>query len=186
MVSAAVPAAALAVVALAGAAAVTSPPTATPPRAVESTPGSEVETSAKGARWAWPLRPRPEVVAPFEAPTSRWGPGHRGIDLAGSTGEPVRATADGVVTHRGRVAGRGTVTVTHADGVRSTYEPVAPAVETGDRVGRGQRLGTLSPEPGHCAPSTCLHVGALRGRDYLDPRPFFGGVRVILLPVPRG
>ncbi len=186
MVSSVVPAAALALVVLGGTVAVTSAPTATEPRPVESTSGSGAGARAKGARWAWPLRPRPEVVVPFEAPTSRWGPGHRGIDLAGSTGEPVRATADGVVTHRGRVAGRGTVTVTHADGVRSTYEPVAPAVETGDRVGRGQRLGTLSPEPGHCAPSTCLHVGALRGREYLDPRPFFGGVRVILLPVPRG
>lgn len=94
--------------------------------------------------------------------------------------------ADGVVTHRGRVAGRGSVTVTHPGGVRSTYEPVDSALTKGDRVRRGEVLGTLGSEPGHCAPATCLHVGAVRGRDYLDPRPFFGSVVVILLPVPPG
>lgn len=136
------------------------------------------------ARWRWPFNPRPEVMAPFAAPASRWGPGHRGIDLAAGVGRPVTAVEAGTVTHRGRIAGRSTITVTHADGLRSTYEPVGSDLSVGDRVGRGERLGTVTAEPGHCAPATCVHVGALRGRDYLDPRPLFGGVRVILLPLP--
>lgn len=136
-------------------------------------------------RWRWPLSPRPEVVSPFVAPRSRWGPGHRGLDLAARPGQEVRAVAAGVVTHRGRVAGRGTLTVTHPGGIRTTYEPVTSSLAKGDAVAQGQPVGRVSEEAGHCIPATCLHLGAIRGRDYLDPRPFFGGTRVILLPVPR-
>lgn len=137
-------------------------------------------------RWAWPVGDgsRPAVVAPFDAPDSRWGAGHRGIDLGSRVGEPVRAVADGTITHRGRVAGRPTITVTHEDGIRSTYEPVASDLGRGDRVSRGETIGRVSDEPGHCAPGTCLHLGALQGPDYLDPLPFFGARRVVLLPVP--
>ena len=97
--------------------------------------------------------------------------------------EVVLAVDDGTVTHVGVIAGRGTVSVTHASGVRSTYEPVDATVSTGDRVARGQRIGTVGPESGHCAPAACLHLGARRGPTYLDPMTFFGARRVILLPV---
>lgn len=140
---------------------------------------------AADGRWAWPVDGgRAALVAPFDAPEEQWGAGHRGIDLETTAGAPVTAVADGVVTHRGRIAGRGTVSVTHASGVRSTYEPVDATVTTGDRVRQGQRLGVVGGEAGHCAPTTCLHLGALRGRTYLDPLTFFGARRVILLPVP--
>lgn len=137
-------------------------------------------------RWTWPVGEgaRPTLVAPFDAPESRWGRGHRGIDLATSVAAPVRAVADGEVTHRGRIAGRGTISITHADGIRSTYEPVDSTLGRGDRVTQGQVVGRVGAEPGHCAPATCLHLGARHGRDYLDPLPFFGARRVVLLPVP--
>ncbi|MBM6545930.1 M23 family metallopeptidase [Janibacter sp. YIM B02568] len=141
-------------------------------------------SEASAALWVWPLVPRPEVVSPFDAPSSRWGPGHRGLDLRARPGQEVRAAAAGIVTHRGRVAGRGTLTVTHPDGIRSTYEPVTSRLPEGTSVEQGAVIGRVSADPGHCAPATCLHLGALRGRDYLDPIPFFGGTRVILLPVP--
>src|SRR5204863_385874 len=38
----------------------------------------------------WPLRPRPPVVAGFHPPASRFGAGHRGVDLAGTVGQVVR------------------------------------------------------------------------------------------------
>lgn len=138
------------------------------------------------SRWSWPVGggARPALLAPFDAPDEQWGPGHRGIDLAASVGERVTAVDAGVVTHRGRIAGRGTVTVTHASGVRSTYEPVDSTLRVGDHVERGRGIGRVGDEAGHCAPTSCLHLGAKRGATYLDPLTFFGARRVILLPVP--
>lgn len=136
--------------------------------------------------WQWPVGDgaRPILAAPFDAPAQRWGPGHRGIDLRTAKGADVTAVTDGVVTHRGRIAGRGTVSITHDSGVRSTYEPVESSLGVGDRVRRGEDIGRIGDGGNHCAPSTCLHLGAKRGADYLDPLPFFGAGRVILLPVP--
>lgn len=136
--------------------------------------------------WLWPVGDgaRPAVAASFDAPTERWGPGHRGIDLRTAKGADVTAVADGVVTHRGRIAGRGTLSITHDSGIRSTYEPVVSELSVGDRVRRGQVVGHIGVGANHCAPRTCLHLGAKRADDYLDPLPFFGARRVILLPVP--
>jgi murein DD-endopeptidase MepM/ murein hydrolase activator NlpD len=106
------------------------------------------------------------------------------VDLAGSPGQEVLAVEAGTVTHVGRIAGRGTVTVLHSSGIRSTYEPVDPAVSSGSPVARGAPLGRLEGSGSHCAPADCLHLGALRGEVYLDPMVFLvGGQRVRLLPL---
>ncbi|MFC8504144.1 murein hydrolase activator EnvC family protein [Pedococcus sp. NPDC057267] len=141
--------------------------------------------AAPRGRWQWPLTPRPQVARPYAAPRSTWGAGHRGVDLASASGQPVRAVAAGTVTHVGVIAGRPTVTVTHPDGLRSTYEPVDASVRSGDSVTAGQALGTLVVAGSHCSPSACLHLGALRGREYLDPMTLLGPVRVRLLPLWR-
>lgn len=133
--------------------------------------------------WAWPLAPRPKVLRPFIAPASRWGPGHRGVDLAGGAGQPVHAVAAGTVSHVGTIAGRGTVSVLHVSGLRSTYEPVDPSVRLGEVVHRGTVLGTVTRAASHCSPAACLHLGALRGERYLDPMVLLLGGRVRLLPV---
>lgn len=153
--------------------------------ALALTGGLLAPSPAAPARWEWPAGDggRPPLEAPFDAPDERWGAGHRGIDLRTAKGADVTAVADGVVTHRGRIAGRGTVSITHANGIRSTYEPVESTLSVGDRVLRGEAVGRVGPEAGHCAPRTCLHLGAKRGADYVDPLPFFGARRVILLPV---
>lgn len=107
------------------------------------------------------------------------------MDLAAARGQPVRAVAAGTVTHVGVIAGRPTVTVTHTGGLRSTYEPVDATVRQGDSVTAGQVLGTLVVTGSHCSPTACLHLGALRGRVYLDPMTLLGPVRVRLLPLWR-
>lgn len=134
-------------------------------------------------RWAWPLSPRPTVVRPFVRPATAYGAGHRGIDLAGSVGQEVLAVEAGTVTHVGRLAGRGTVSVLHPSGVRSTYEPVEAGVTVGDVVAQQSRLGRLEAVGSHCQP-TCLHLGAVRLRVYLDPLVFLAGARPVrLLPL---
>jgi len=139
---------------------------------------------AQGAgSWAWPLDPRLELERRFDPPDQRWLPGHRGVDLRAGVGQAVRSPAAGTVTFSGALAGRGVVVVSHADGLRSTFEPVAKGPGVGARVGQAQSIGVVTAEDGHCAPRTCLHWGVLRGRTYLDPLSFLGRPPIILLPL---
>lgn len=125
---------------------------------------------------AWPVdggaRGRPVVERGFEPPSSPYGPGHRGVDLRAGAGQPVRAAAAGRVSFAGRVAGRGVLAIDHPGTgrppLRTTYEPVLPAVRKGARVEAGQLVGHLQGGPYHCA-AACLHWGLRRGPHYLDP-----------------
>ena len=124
------------------------------------------------------------MVRPFRAPRSAWGAGHRGLDLAAGVGAAVLAVESGRVTHAGVVAGRGTVSVRHADGLLSTYEPVRSVVAVGDDVSVGHTLGMVEPgAAGHCGSVGCLHLGARRGDAYLDPWPLLAGGEITLLPL---
>lgn len=129
----------------------------------------------------WPLDPRPTVVRGFDPPDLPWGAGHRGVDLLGRPGQPVRAALAGTVSFAGTIAGRGVVVVTHG-ATRTTYEPVDPAVAVGHRVPTGGALGQLQTGLSHCFPRTCLHWGLLRAEDYLDPLSLLGTAPVRLLP----
>lgn len=133
--------------------------------------------SAETPRWQWPLSPPHQVLAPFEAPAHRYGPGHRGVDLAThGPGTEVRAVEAGTVHFSGGVAGRGVVSVTHEDGLISTYEPVDGVLEQGAAVEAGMVIGTVESGPGidHCPDAACLHLGARHGQDYLDPMLLLG------------
>ncbi|MGY1832846.1 peptidoglycan DD-metalloendopeptidase family protein [Geodermatophilus sp. SYSU D01180] len=134
------------------------------------------------AAWTAPLGGPPVVTRPFAPPPSPYGPGHRGADLAGAPGDVVVAAGDGVVVFAGRVAGRPVVSVDHAGGLRTTYEPVDPAVAAGQRVARGSPLGTLAAGHAGCPAAACLHWGLRRGEVYLDPLSLLRPPRVRLLP----
>lgn len=132
----------------------------------------------------WPLTPRPEVLARFDPPDVVWGGGHRGVDLAGRPGQPVRTALPGQVTFTGRIAGRGVVVVGHGE-TRTTYEPVVAVVHVGDVLAGGEVVGTLELVGSHCFPRACLHWGWIRGATYLDPLLLVGGGPVRLLPLWR-
>lgn len=134
------------------------------------------------ALWTSPLGDPPIVSRPFDAPASPYGPGHRGVDLGGPPGATVRAAGAGVVVFAGMVAGRPVVSVAHAGGLRTTYEPVAPSVGAGEAVARGSPLGTLLPGHPGCPVSACLHWGLRRGDTYLDPLQLLRPPRIRLLP----
>ena len=159
------------------------PPSAPAASGARRPPAAGHPAAAPGHRWSWPLDPRPEVARPFLRPATRYGVGHRGVDLLGRPGQPVLAVDDGVVSHVGVIAGRGTVTVVHASGLRSTYEPVTSTVRRGQRVARGSPVGSLAAAGSHCGTVACLHLGALREDDYIDPLTLLGGGRVRLLPL---
>ncbi|MGW4463311.1 murein hydrolase activator EnvC family protein [Micromonospora sp. NPDC004704] len=144
---------------------------------------SAAEGVPVGSAWRWPLAGVPRVVRRFDPPPLPWQSGHRGVDLEGDAGSPVRAAGAGVVLFAGRVAGTPLVSISHADGLRTTYQPVEPSVQTGDRLAAGDPLGTLLPGHPGCPAPACLHWGLRRGEQYLDPLALLGLARVRLLPV---
>jgi hypothetical protein len=134
------------------------------------------------AEWMWPLDPKPVVLRPFDPPSEPWLAGHRGADLSARFGQHVRSAGAGVVTFTGLVAGRPVVTVSHGV-LRTTYEPVEPAVRVGDRVRAGDLIGWLSRVATHCGVRRpCLHWGLLRGSTYLDPLALLRSRPIRLLP----
>ena len=148
------------------------------PAAGRSAPSGRV-----GARWRAPVDGPVVVLRPFAPPPIAWLPGHRGVDLAASRGDLVRAAGAGTVTFAADLAGRGVVVVTHDRGLRTTYEPVSALVRVGDAVAAGEVIGTVAEGAVHCGgASPCLHWGLRRGRDYLDPMLLLDPGRPVLLP----
>lgn len=156
-----------------------------PPRPAPAATSLWQPSSAAPAPGVWPLAPQPQVVSGFDPPTSAYGAGHRGVDLAGHAGQTVRAAAAGRVTFAGRLAGRGVVVVGHG-ATRTTYEPVTAGVRVGDTVTAGEPIGTLEAAGSHCPPAACLHWGLLEGEVYLDPLTLVGAGPVRLLPLLGG
>ena len=158
----------------------TAPVSAVEPSAWSTTP---VTAAARGPGWRWPLAGTPVVATPFRPPATRYGAGHRGVDLTADPDTPVLAAGDGVVGFAGMLAGRGVVTVVHG-ALRTTYEPVEPGVSVGQVVRAGDALGTLAAGHTGCPVATaCLHWGLRRGEDYLDPFSLLRQQRSRLLPV---
>lgn len=135
----------------------------------------------------WPLRPAAAVTRGFDAPAPNWTRGHRGVDLAGSTGQTVFASAGGTVVFAGELAGRPLVSVQHPGGLRTSYEPVRPAVRAGQRVEAGTALGVLLDGHAGCPVRACLHWGAMWGpasrADYVDPLALLMSTPIVLKPV---
>ena len=108
-------------------------------------------------------RPRPQHDTPSIWPvttsgtrvTSRFGPRkdpithqtrqHNGIDIAAPKGEPVVATADGVVAFSGRARGYGRlIRLEHRDGMETCYGHLkSDAVKKGRHVRQGQIIGKV-------------------------------------------
>ncbi len=116
------------------------------------------------------------VVDPFRPPTSPYGPGNRGIDYATVPGTVVRTIAPGTVTFAGVVAGTRYVTVTHADGLRSSYGGLAEVT-----VIQGAVLAA-DAEVGRAGDT--LHLGVRRGDEYLDPETLFAAAAPLVRLIP--
>ncbi|SDO80406.1 Peptidase family M23 [Microbacterium sp. ru370.1] len=140
-------------------------------------PGGSVGDSLAQRGWTWPTSPV-RILRAYAAPAHPYGPGHRGIDLAGTE---VRAPAEGVVAFVGTVAGRGVLTIDHGAGLVSSYEPVVSDLAVGAHVARGEPLATVT-EGGHTAPAS-VHLGVRLDGEYINPLRLLGGVpRAVLLP----
>ena len=146
-----------------------------------ATPASVATPAPVASRWGAPVDGG--VTRAFEPLPHPYAAGHRGVDLRGSPGAPVRAAGDGVVVFAGMVAGRPVVSIDHADGLRTTYEPVDPTVGAGQRVARGAAIGTVRAGHAGCPVAACVHWGLRRGETFLDPMGLLDPPWVRLLPL---
>ncbi|MFO1175064.1 MAG: M23 family metallopeptidase [Paracoccaceae bacterium] len=103
---------------------------------------------------------------------SRWGRLHAGVDLAGTYGSPVYATADGVVTHAGWENGYGNmIEITHPYGLKTRFGHLsAVRVSVGEKVSRGDRIGDMG-NSGHST-GTHLHYEVRVGDEPVNPMSF--------------
>jgi murein DD-endopeptidase MepM/ murein hydrolase activator NlpD len=132
----------------------------------------------RAGSWSWPLAGPHTISRNYEAPSVFYGPGHRGIDLVAQPGQEVVAPADGVVHFVGTVVDRELISLGHGQYL-STFEPVTSTLVKGEKVLRGQVIGTVGIST-HC---TCLHMGARQGREYLSPLSFLAVIPpAVLLP----
>jgi murein DD-endopeptidase MepM/ murein hydrolase activator NlpD len=134
-----------------------------------------------------PVAGAQQVLRGFSPPAVRYQAGHLGVDLADPTGAVVLAASAGQVRFAGQVAGRSVVVIAHPDGVSTEYEPVTTAVTVGELVRSGQPIGRLTGRHRGCPGVGCLHWGARRAGDYLDPLSLLRPLGVVrLLPWDSG
>lgn len=150
--------------------------------------GATAAAAADATVLQWPLGPGTRsVTTAFDAPAPDWQRGHRGVDLAGSPGQPVYAAGPGTVVFAGLLAGRPVVSLAHPGGLRTSYEPVEAVVRPGQLVDAGTPLGRLAAGHPGCPAPACLHWGAMWGpaarADYVDPLGLLAGTRVRLKPL---
>jgi len=99
---------------------------------------------------------------------------HRGLDLAKEAGQSVAAPASGTVRFAGRVPGPhgGSVLAMTLETERGTVSllPLAElGRQKGDRVTRGDLLGSLAESGDPSSEGPHLHMGLRRGDLYIDP-----------------
>lgn len=127
--------------------------------------------------WSTPLVNGNPVVHNYQAPLTKWGPGHRGIDLEATQNAVVLAPANGYVRFSGKVGVRSVVTIQTGRYVQE-LEPVCGLKPLGTRVQRGQIVGTVCDSgASHCAPLSCLHWSVRTATGYLSPEFLLGQLR---------
>ena len=148
---------------------------------------SAVPAVAEDVRLEWPLRPPPAVARGFDAPSPDWNPGHRGVDLPGTPGQPVYAAGAATVVFAGVLAGRPVVSLAHPGGLRTSYEPVRAVVRVGQAVTAETVIGSLAAGHAGCRAAACLHWGAMwgpaSGAEYVDPLGLLKSTPVRLKPL---
>src|SRR5579871_6136981 len=113
-----------------------------------------------GADAGWVRPVDGPVVRPFEPPTTRYGPGHLGVDFRAAPGTPVRAAGPGRVVFAGAVGSTLHVVVLHSGNRRTTYSFLASIhARVGDVVQAGTIVGTAGPAAATTTTVRCCTSG---------------------------
>lgn len=102
----------------------------------------------------------------------RWGRLHAGVDMAGPSGTPIYAPADGVVIHAGWQSGYGRlIKIRHDFGIETRYGHLSKiSVNVGDRVSLGERIGDMGNTGRSTGPH--LHYEVRVGGKPIDPMTY--------------
>lgn len=97
---------------------------------------------------------------------------HRGVDFAGREGDPITATAGGLVTWAGERFGYGLlVEVEHSDGYRTRYAHAKEvSVQIGQMVSKGDQVAVMGSTGRSTGPH--VHYEVLRNGQHIDPMTF--------------
>ena len=126
--------------------------------------------------WTWPASG--PVLQHFSYNGDPYAAGqHRGVDVGGSSGEPVLAPAAGSITFAGTVPGGGrTITIRTPDGFAVTLLHLGTITEVrGASVAEGAHVGTLGSSGTSEWAQPYVHLGVRQASDeagYLDPENF--------------
>lgn len=98
---------------------------------------------------------------------------HAGIDIGAPNGSTVVAAAGGTVVYAGWYSGYGlAVVINHGDGIATLYAHHSSlSVSTGQKVGRGQRVGAVGSTGYSTGPH--LHFEVRKNGTPVDPMPYF-------------
>lgn len=97
---------------------------------------------------------------------------HSGLDLGGNRGDPIYATADGVVTLSERTYPQGhNIMINHGRGIETRYMHLNKRlVEVGDKVTKGQVIGELGNTGRSTGPH--LHYEVIVNGTHVNPMPY--------------
>ena len=100
---------------------------------------------------------------------------HSGVDISTTPGTPIRATADGVVSHSGWTSSSGyVVLIEHGCGFSTAYaHNRSNAVKVGQRVKRGEIVGYVGSSGKSTGPH--VHYGVWEKRKSINPSKFLHG-----------
>ncbi|MHB8842251.1 MAG: M23 family metallopeptidase [Candidatus Aquicultor sp.] len=135
---------------------------------------SLIATAGAADKFTWPIGG--EVIKPFDLDE------HRGIDIAGATGDSIIAAQEGVVYWIGKTPrGEPCISIDHPGGITTTYLPVTASVSKGQIVKAGDTIGKLSSEIDKSSSVQHLHLGLFEtttrdNKKYLDPCNYLSDV----------
>lgn len=130
--------------------------------------------------WATPIPDFEDRHFPnFYLPATKWGSGHRGIDMQLERSEVLTSPFDGTVHFQGKVVNREVLTLRSQSGLLASFEPLCSELTVGDKVKKGQAIGKLcegyADYKSHC--ENCIHFSVRSDYGYLNPLLFVSSIK---------
>ena len=141
--------------------------------------------------WQIPFDSPHRLVRQYLQPASDYSSGHRGVDYEIEPGEPLFASADGVISVARVIVNRGVLAIRHGAGLVTELEPACSNLEVGTSVRKGEEIGWVCAAgesySQHCPDDLCVHFSLRSEGKYLSPLALIGGLNPSrLLPYARG